>query len=238
MIFLAVSLGFFAENIREHVSDKTKVKGYMKEIIANLRYDTTRCNLNSIKNTRAIAGLDSFRVELKRAINADVNANNLYYFNFLYGSDFGHAVFNTSAITELKSSGFLRLIDNRRIVEELSDYYERKILATYNFLPDNKVVKKAESRFFGLLGMDDYVQSFDSMQRMTYNTSYNFSNILKKDPPLVLLDSDKKELETLYTDEADFEISLKRYNFWLGVCKTAAVELIKDIEEEYDLKGE
>jgi hypothetical protein len=36
MIFLAVTLGFFAENIREYVSDKTKVKEYMKEITGNL----------------------------------------------------------------------------------------------------------------------------------------------------------------------------------------------------------
>jgi len=238
MIFLAVTLGFFAENIREHVSDKTKLKEYMKEIVANLKYDTVRCNLNYASNVIHIAGLDSFRIELKRAMDGKIEGDALYYFNFLYGSDFGHAAFNTSAVAELKNSGFLRLIDNRKIVDELSDYYERKIFATNSFLPDNRNVEKTESEIFSLLNLDDYVTSWDSAETTTYRTKYDFSEMLRKNPPLTLISTERKQLEKLYNDESTFEINIKRYDFWLGVCKTAATQLMNDIEKEYRFTNE
>jgi hypothetical protein len=42
MIFLAVTLGFIAENFREHLNDRAKEKQYIKSFIHNLRDDTTR----------------------------------------------------------------------------------------------------------------------------------------------------------------------------------------------------
>jgi hypothetical protein len=40
MIFLAVTMGFLAENIREHVSDKEKEREYINSLIGNLKEDT------------------------------------------------------------------------------------------------------------------------------------------------------------------------------------------------------
>src|SRR5580693_2790037 len=79
MIFLAVTLGFFAENIREYVSDKTKVREYMKEITSNLKYDIICCTRN--QNVLGLAGLVSFRISLKKAMNGQLENNRLYYFN-------------------------------------------------------------------------------------------------------------------------------------------------------------
>jgi hypothetical protein len=52
MIFLAVTLGFFAENIREKIVNNEKELHYMESIVADLKQDTLE--LNSIflsKNT-------------------------------------------------------------------------------------------------------------------------------------------------------------------------------------------
>ena len=40
MIFLAVTLGFFAENIREGFSNREKEKDYMIEFVEDLKADT------------------------------------------------------------------------------------------------------------------------------------------------------------------------------------------------------
>ncbi|HEY2583995.1 MAG TPA: hypothetical protein VGI43_19455, partial [Mucilaginibacter sp.] len=40
MIFLAVTMGFFAETIREHISDKAKGLEYIKSFAQDLRRDT------------------------------------------------------------------------------------------------------------------------------------------------------------------------------------------------------
>jgi len=68
MIFLAVTLGFFAEQLRERSAEKTKEKEYMREIIENLKYDTTRCTLNALENVQEQAGLDSLRAEMKEEL--------------------------------------------------------------------------------------------------------------------------------------------------------------------------
>src|SRR5436190_23831233 len=61
MIFLAVTLGFFAESFRENIIEKTREKEYMKEIVANLKYDTIRCSVNAKINIEHMHGLDSLR---------------------------------------------------------------------------------------------------------------------------------------------------------------------------------
>src|SRR5437870_2335476 len=46
MIFLAVTMGFFAENIRENIVNREKEKHYIKNIIADLKSDTTNITLS------------------------------------------------------------------------------------------------------------------------------------------------------------------------------------------------
>ena len=40
MIFLAVTLGFFAENIREKISDERQVRQYIESMLRDLKSDT------------------------------------------------------------------------------------------------------------------------------------------------------------------------------------------------------
>ena len=39
MIFLAVTMGFIAENLREHISDKEQVQRYIQSMVNNLKSD-------------------------------------------------------------------------------------------------------------------------------------------------------------------------------------------------------
>ena len=41
MIFLAVTLGFFAESVREHISDRKREKEFMSSMIQDLKSDTS-----------------------------------------------------------------------------------------------------------------------------------------------------------------------------------------------------
>jgi len=235
MLFLAVTLGFFAESFREHIVEKRREKEYMKEIVENLKYDSIRCVLNAQTNIEICAGLDSLRDELKKAISGKANENTLYYLAINYVGNVGHAVFNTSAITELKNSGSLRLIRNKELVGEMADYYERKITAAQVFFPTDALQQTA-NKFFSFLPLDDYVHSFDSISRVTYNNVYDYRNILQHSPALSLLNKDPKELEHFYTEIAQHEIRVKQYNFWLFNCKAAAEKIIAAIQHEYHLK--
>ena len=46
MLFLAVTLGFFAENIRENIANREKEKHYIENIIADLKTDTSNITLS------------------------------------------------------------------------------------------------------------------------------------------------------------------------------------------------
>ena len=44
MIFIAVTLGFFAENLREHISHRHKEKEYIHSLIQDIEKDTSKIN--------------------------------------------------------------------------------------------------------------------------------------------------------------------------------------------------
>ena len=158
-------------------------------------------------------------------------------FTLSYGAQLNEAIFNTSAITELKNSGSLRLIGNRKIVNLISDYYERKLAATIAVdpLPQSNELQKTEGTFFSLIDLDSYVNSFGKIETSDYRNNFDYREILGKKPALKLLKSDPKSLEELYNRETRYEVALQTYNFWLIYCKNAAASLIVEIEKEYHL---
>jgi len=238
MLFLAVFCGFLAESYREHLVEKKREKEYMKEIVANLKYDSIRCSKNANNNIALFLGMDSLRAELKKAVHGEINANALYYFVLQYAGKTNRAVFNTSAITELKNSGSLRLIENKKIVDGLADYYERKVYATLSYFPTTTQVddlEKTQNEFFSLLDLDGYIKSYDTIDDKTYKGKYDYQGILEHKPALQLLKADAAGLERFYTELSFFEIALKNYNFWLLFTKAAAEKLIADIQKEYHL---
>src|ERR1700690_537929 len=64
MIFLAVAMGFIAENIREHFADKEKEKQSIETIITGIASDTTQLNDVIASNELSLHYLNKF-VKLK-----------------------------------------------------------------------------------------------------------------------------------------------------------------------------
>src|SRR5262249_2368295 len=146
------------------------------EIIENLKYDTLRCARNIETNVQVQQGLDSSRTELRNAGKGKVNGNKLYYYTLRYLGEFGQVAFNTSAISELKNSGSLRLISKRDLLAEISDYYERKIFAAQYFMPSTHNIdelRKTQNEFFSLIDLDDYIRAFNQISDKTYTAEYD-----------------------------------------------------------------
>ena len=235
MLFLAVFCGFLAEIQLEHKIEKNRELDYIKGIVENLKYDIIRCDKNAQNNIAYSLGWDSLRYELKKAIAGQVNGNTLYYYAIKY-TEIGEAAFNTSTITELKNSGSLRLIHNKKIVADMADYYERKIYAANDYLPSKAqrdALQKTKNQFFSLTNLDGYIQSFSNIDETGRPSHYDYNIIINHNPALQLLTNSPKELELLYTQIGLFQIQVKQYNAWLGICKKAAEKLIEEIQEEY-----
>ena len=117
MIFLAVTMGFFAEAFREHVGDRSKEKEYMSSLLEELKYDTAQYHtaLNKINFLNPF--LDSCYINVKEASR----------FNYVLLAKWNTPINETGlgynptlpTIEQLKSSGNLRLIENRLVVAKI-----------------------------------------------------------------------------------------------------------------------
>src|SRR5438552_17576289 len=70
MIFLAVSMGFIAENIREHIVNNETEKRNMEIIVNNLKDDTARIKMTITINEAKIKMLDTL-LSFQNTNNAD-----------------------------------------------------------------------------------------------------------------------------------------------------------------------
>jgi hypothetical protein len=120
MIFLAVTMGFFAENIREKFNDKENMHQLTNLLVNDLKIDTARLSLLLDKSNLKIRQLDSLYALLQQPKN---KINNLdlqilvvkatLNFNFVPSS---------GTINELKSTGVLRLFSTTRVPKLINSY--------------------------------------------------------------------------------------------------------------------
>ena len=124
MLFLAVFLGFVAENIREDVVEQHREKQFMQSLIKDLQLDTAYANLclQSI-NSRMLSidsTLDYFMAHQK------VTRVPLSTIRQMKRSTWDQVFLeHTGTIDQLKYSGGLRLIQNRQIVDSIESYYQQ-----------------------------------------------------------------------------------------------------------------
>ncbi|MES1215237.1 MAG: hypothetical protein ABUT20_06965 [Bacteroidota bacterium] len=122
MLFLAVFCGFLAENFREHKIEKDREKVYMKNMLEDLKSDTTLYNNYTIATRLALGSIDSL-IYLLKSPERKSNANRIYFLarTFTMRADL---LFPTDRTYEqMKSSGHLRLIHNQEISDSVSSYY-------------------------------------------------------------------------------------------------------------------
>lgn len=239
MLFFAVFLGFLAENYREHKIEEGRVERHMHTMVENLKYDTTRYGVNLRANLLFGRGLDSFRYQINQAIAGNVDANKLYYYYWRYGRNANSAVVNTAAMTQLKNSGMIRMIEDDDLVAEMGDYYERRLTALQNSRDGvgraRETLTETYRLFFSYQGFDEllqrdttFVSSFDNAFFQKY-----FADIINRDPPLNLLPTADGNFQRLYDDVAATELALRNYNSFVRYARQGADSLMAHIREEY-----
>src|ERR1700761_4886336 len=131
MIFLAVMTGFFAESYREHISERSKEYEYAVNIKKDLVNDTLNLNIWLPSLYTRVTEFDSLITYLETP-GPVKNGSDMY---FLARVATRNSIFepNDNTILEMKSSGNLRLIRNREIVNNLMDF-ERSIAQYTNLL--------------------------------------------------------------------------------------------------------
>ncbi len=122
MIFLAVTMGFIAENIREHIAEKKVEKEYIRSFVADLKADTAGFNAVIPDEETHIRGLDSLLFALTRYPYNDSTIRQMYYLFRKYNMSIHSMKYSLGTITQLKNAGGLRLISDERTADSIVAY--------------------------------------------------------------------------------------------------------------------
>lgn len=182
-------------------------------------------------------GLDSLRISIGNAIKGNDETVNVYYFALKYGQDYSEVTLNRSGYDQLINSETIQLIDNRKLVQDLADYYERKSFAVLELVPGPALInmKTMQRKFIRFRDLNDYIQSFDVIDDVSFGPDYEYTDLLKMGQ-LEMLKPEGLKLDDYLNEIAQFQIDLKNYNFYVSWLKEAAEKLIEGIEKEYQLK--
>lgn len=121
MIFLAVTMGFIAENVREILSNRENEKVYLKSLVQDLKDDIHTINYQNNNFDKRVVLMDSL-IELLDETTITNSTGSLYYYARLAtkGDMFSG---NTRTFDQMKNTGGFRLIKNNEVAETIMSYY-------------------------------------------------------------------------------------------------------------------
>ncbi len=118
MLFLAVRLGFMAENIREHQIEKQREIAYLKNVHEDLKLDLI--NIDNVFNSNTIR-LQAMDTLFNIINNNTITNEDVYYYirNLALRSTFESS---HVGLDQIKSAGGLRMVKNSEITSGIQEY--------------------------------------------------------------------------------------------------------------------
>ena len=174
MLFLAVFLGFVAENIREHIVEGNREKQFIQSLVNDITADTARIKIIIDLRTKRVQRLDS----LMFLINNDslaVNTTRIYFYAVTASRALAYRfVPNDGTMQQLKNSGAFRLIRNRIVVDSIAKYD----VSVRNILRQGELeetiiqdYRQASAKLFDALVFDRMVDANNDVQIIVDNPS-------------------------------------------------------------------
>jgi len=224
MIFLAVTLGFIAENIRESISNHEQEKHYVQSFINNMTEDTATMHIilrennkkeDSLKKMIALVPADFSKAENRVKLYNYCSANVGYY--ALFKS-------NDATMNQLRNSG-LELIKKGHAADSIASY-DVKLKIIY---ASEVLYTKATD---AALDAAQQVLDLSSSNDTTYfDTSKGFKNKM-----LPLFEDNTSSLPRFF-NKIDFEIgATQNYIFNIQRVLPYAERLIAYLKKEYDIQ--
>lgn len=225
MLFLAVTLGFFVENQREHYIEHQREKQYIRSLVIDINLDSASLNTIFKNRTQRMLMLDTLTYLLNNP-SGNQGTQDLYYYSRYLQRIFQISfTYNDRTIQQLKNSGGLRLIRNKRAADSIIIYDARirdllQLEERENTFVDNCL--QAGNRIFNGLVYDGMVMSDLKIVKPAFNPP------LLKTAPL-FLDEFNSSLHTVKTTNISMQIRTTQ-------ILEAAVNLLNTLKDEYKLK--
>jgi hypothetical protein len=161
MIFLAVTMGFFAESIRQYLSDKEHVHQLCGQLVQDLKKDSTILDENVLKENQLISKSDSLfyllqqplpTLNSKKLQDLIINCYNINLFDASSG-----------AISAIKIELHLKIFADSRMTSYISDYETNQALL--------KAIEK-----YQMENLKEYIQGFISAHFLPINAYSSLNN--------------------------------------------------------------
>ena len=162
MLFLAVFLGFLAENWREHIVENKREKQYIKSFYEDLTDDERDLQLNIDFLTAQMRQADTLQ-QLMLSVDVKQPANRIYmYLRGITRGSAGRLNPNDRTIVQLRNAGGMRLIKNKSASDSMVGYY--RTAETIQFLTEDALISKRflREKYMPLLNAEDFFKVIDS----------------------------------------------------------------------------
>ncbi len=233
MLFLAVTLGFFVENQREHMIEHQRAKVYAANLYEELKKDTTDLNEMIAGVTIVIAKLDSFCLFSTEKVKRNISNGMLYYYgSFTTLIDFFSS--SNTTIEQLKGSGNLRIMGNE-ISQKISGYGKRLSELENEYQLTKSEFAKIEDLYFKIF--DGYTTTIlspnDEFDQSEYKV--NRDSVFKLNLSLI---NDDPKLMREFTGWLKFETNIYKMQNreHHRPLKQYATELLALLKKEYHLE--
>jgi hypothetical protein len=230
MIFLAVTMGFFAESIRENITKHEKEHHLMEMLVEDLKADIP--NLDTVVNNNSIKieYLDSLRHCIYAAAEKtlpDTIYRNMYFMHRHYGRSRIEFAPTLRTLNQFEKNDAFNLIRTQAVSDSIQ-----------NYAASNKNVDNQHSSFrnFEADALAIGYAIFDYRYYENYLGNTRHELILQSTQQFKLLGADKKTFLAYGSKLYNSRGSLFNYMRFLKDHKAQAERLIALIEKEYHLK--
>ncbi|HVW14963.1 MAG TPA: hypothetical protein VHB54_14100 [Mucilaginibacter sp.] len=227
MIFLAVFMGFIAENIREKITDHERERQYMESLVKDLASDTASLQAGfPLKNER-LKSIDSLFLFFENNPGAKAISGDVY--RQMRRAEWDRTyVRNTGTVNQLRNAGGLRLIRKQKVRDSLAayDFLWDRLAYYHDVYFDNQ--SKEEGLLEKMLNASDLVHVYRLNQKFLFqNGSISASATIRIDPAYMneFINLLNWQRVITFQDETRYK-----------QLKNKAAELCRMIKEEYGLE--
>jgi hypothetical protein len=212
MMFLAISGGFFMENLREHYTERHKEMAYIESMVKDVRQDTVSVQeiITACKNQ--IKGIDSLIVVLESP-PAQIDYREFYILTMRYINTLESFTPNQITISQLKNFGGLRLIDNKTVSDSIVNYY---------------------STFESHVEQQNYSIKFLQETVHLEIVAMDFGSVRGKNPKF---NFDQTKLKEFLNRILIFQALLGNEVIWMKNYQRQSISLLKQLKKGYKLEN-
>ncbi len=234
MIFIAVMMGFFAESLREHLSENSRAKEYATTLYSDLKADTVSLDKYLRRINFGAANVDTLMQLLSANDPKDIPSGKLYWYG-LFGAIPLNFAPHDATLLEMKSSGSLRFFTKPAISRMVAEYDQR--LQLFKSMEQNELgiyteVRKTKALLFNFK-YNDAANTVVQRIYIKYNRA-SIDSFIKTNPPLLSTD------KVIFNQFVELVRSrfLKNQATYADSLNHHAIVLLAALKKEYDLEDE